>query len=104
MDEEETRIDFTFKLERKQNVVFNLIAPIGALKLFVSNTISAEKSLEDVEQSTDGLIEFKKEDISALEFTVSVVKKSKEKHFSHFTIIASTKGNKQRMEPTVTYY
>lgn len=67
MDEQEQRIDFTFKLEAKKDVTFNLVSPLNALKLFVSNAASSDdKSLENVELSTDGFIEIKKEDIEGL--------------------------------------
>lgn len=66
--------------------------------------MSKEKKLENIEQSTDGFIEFKKNDIEQLEFTVSVVKTSKDKYFSHFILVASTKESKQRLESSVTNY
>ncbi len=45
MDEQEDRIDFTFKLKEKTDVGFNLVAPLNALKLYVSNTIDPAKNL-----------------------------------------------------------
>jgi hypothetical protein len=37
MDEGEERIDFTFKLQEKSDVSFNLISPLNALRLYVAN-------------------------------------------------------------------
>ena len=48
MDEEEQRIDFFFKIESKSDVTFNLISPLGALKLYVSNTLNAENNLQNI--------------------------------------------------------
>jgi len=45
MDEEEQRIDFSFKLSSKADITFNLVAPLNALKLYVSNTLAAENNL-----------------------------------------------------------
>ena len=60
MDEGEDKIDVSFRLQEKKEVSFNLVAPLNALKLYVSNTLNAEKQLENVEQSSDGFIVFKK--------------------------------------------
>ena len=45
MDEGEDKIDFSFRLQEKKEVSFNLVAPLNALKLYVSDTVNAEKEL-----------------------------------------------------------
>jgi hypothetical protein len=37
MDSHEDRVDFKVKLAEKSDVSFNLVAPLGSLKLLISN-------------------------------------------------------------------
>jgi hypothetical protein len=78
-------------LKEKNDVSFNLIAPLNTLKLIVGNEDSSEPEDENSEQSSDGYIFFEKDQIKNLNFVISIVKTNeKSDFFTHFTLIASS--------------
>lgn len=71
LDDSEKELTFKFKLKQKQDVHFNLIAPVDELSLSVYNHEEADEKTEG-EISTDGYITFTKENIEGLAFIVKV--------------------------------
>lgn len=71
---------------------FNLIAPVNTLNLFVSNSHDELHGDEDDLGSSEGFIRFEKKEIENEDFSILVKRIDEtEKHFIHFTLVASTK-------------
>lgn len=99
MDDKENFLFFTFRLDNKQDVSFNLIAPVNELVLNVVNKQKVTKQDQDsAEVSSDGYIKFAKADINDLVFQIKVEKRAEYRNkYVHFTLIASTKEANLRL-------
>ena len=105
MDDQEDKVIFKFKVDKKQPVSFNLISPLNSLYLLVENGKKVPNTKEMNIASTDGYISFNKNEVKELEFTI-LIKKTEDhaKKFVHFTLIASTKNSNMRLEPGIAHY
>lgn len=104
MDDRENSVLFKFKLPAKEDVSFNLIAPLNDLLLIVANGKDAPNGDEDG-ASTDGYISLTKSELTSTEFRVMVEKtESSKTKFVHFTLIASTSGSNMRLDPGNPHY
>ncbi len=64
MDDQEDKVIFRFKLEKKQAVSFNLISPLNSLYLLVENSKKVPSTKEMNLASTDGYISFIKTEVN----------------------------------------
>lgn len=83
---------------------FNLLAAVNSLNLLVNNG-KKEPTEDSPDLSSEGFIEFTKDQIDSKIFTISVVKSGSNKApLTHFSIIASTASSNLRLEPGTTHY
>lgn len=70
MDDNENELTFSFKLNRKQDVSFNLIAPLNELTLAVFNKDKlgkedSTKESTEAEISMDGYVSYTKDELKS---------------------------------------
>lgn len=74
MDDQEDKLVFKFKLDKKQPASFNLISPLNSLYLLVENGKKIPSTKDMNIASTDGYISFGKNEVKDLEFTILIKK------------------------------
>jgi hypothetical protein len=108
-DDKEKSLTFEYKMDKKEDVSFNLVGPTNELNLYVLNekkpAATEKKDWKEAELSSDGFIKFSKDSLKGLDFVIKVEKRTEfQNKYVHFTLIVSTKEGNLRLENGSPHY
>lgn len=87
--QKDKEIYMRFKIQKKQTVNFNLIAPLNTFVMYVSNSEEMPDGQDMDIASSSSFLKINEDEIDKLVFTI-LIKRVIDHDNEHFTIIAST--------------